>query len=130
MNLNVKEELLEEHYCKSCDVQVYYKVTQSRLVLSYPKVFTFITNENSICEIENSFIVKDYTSNIIVYKPYSVIKQSTTLFLSQVKYEDDSIIEFRLDEPVLIYKSDVFNMSKDTQYKLLFYYDINFGIND
>ncbi len=125
-----KEETLEDFYCSTCDIQVFFKVIQSKTILAYPKIFCFLVNDYAIPpDIENSFLIKDFLTNTRVFKLYSCLKQSNGIIQSQVKYDDNSVIEFREDEPLLIYKSEFFSLNKENQYKMLFYYDIRISIN-
>lgn len=126
----ITEEILEEYYCPSCESQICFKVTKTNIILCFPKIFSIYLEENvlSSIEIENTFLLNDSLNRTSIFKIYSLVKLNEEGFLSQVKYDDSSIVEFR-DEPIFIYKSDVFCFSKDVKYKILFYYDINLGIN-
>lgn len=119
----IKEDLFEEYFCTNCGIPVYLKFSHTRVILAYPKIFAVLVNETNQSELENSFMVKSLSGQEYVYKLYSCIKLSKELFFSQIKYEENSIYEFRLDDCVLLYVSEFFSPSKDSVLKMLFYYD-------
>lgn len=145
------EEYLEEYYCTKCEITVYFKIHHKRQIIAYPKIISIFPKNNNWFEyvnIEHSFIINNNINyflkkiikkenincyktkdNFIVYKLFSNIKQNKSTFFSQIKYEDNCIYEFRIEEPVLLYVSELFSPNKEGFIKGLFYYDTNFKIN-
>lgn len=131
------DTILEDYFCTKCDLPTYYKVVHKKIPLVYPKIIAFVVNNKKVDsfynELDNSFLLRDSESKAFVYKLFSCIKKTNAKnginYMTQIKYEDNSIFEFRPENAFLMYVSEVFQLNKDNQYEMFFYYDTNLKIN-